>query len=174
MAFKQRPRRAPSEIYAGKLEAIFVLSDGLLSDSDNLRLDPPSRSSTGTGTLALSSGSAAQSMADEEENLNGNGDEDVEERLQLSAILSAGLLMNRRRIFVLGGGNVGLGPAGTETGDVLVILLRCRYPLILRRKGEGWALVGEAYVDGFMYGEGMAGVDEDIDLLGGFMLGFNK
>ncbi|KAL2062121.1 hypothetical protein VTL71DRAFT_6387 [Oculimacula yallundae] len=213
MAFKQRPRRAPSEvvpvlqvfhdwwnifvsthsnslvsqgtfgrtiscgnwdhddlqIYASKLDAIFALSDGLLSDSDVLRLDPPSRSNTGTFLASSSSTTPSVSGVEDEEDLSGNGDE--EERLQLSAILSAGLTMNRRRMFVLGdGGNVGLGPAGADVGDVVVILLGCRYPVILRRKGEDYVLVGEAYIDGLMYGEGMVRLDEGMAELEDFVM----
>ncbi|KAH7312129.1 heterokaryon incompatibility protein-domain-containing protein [Rhexocercosporidium sp. MPI-PUGE-AT-0058] len=151
------------QIYVNKLEAIFALSDDLLSDSDVLRLDPPSRSSTGTRFA-----SSTPSLADDDEDDNVYGGE--EEQVQLSAILSAGLTMNRRRFFVSQGNLVGLAPAGAEVGDLVCVLLGCRYPVVLRRKGSDHLLVGEAYVDGYMYGEAMRGFSVGVDELDVFVI----
>ncbi|KAG4433046.1 hypothetical protein IFR05_011464 [Cadophora sp. M221] len=135
------------QIYVTKLEAIFSLSDDLLSDSDMLRLNPPSRPSTLTQLE-----SSTPSLADDDDSVQGE-----EEKVQLSAILSAGLTMNRRRFFVSQDNIVGLAPACAEQGDVICVLLGCRYPVVLRRKGGDYLLVGEAYVDGYMYGEAVKG-----------------
>jgi len=138
------------ETYASKLEAIFALSDELLSDSDMLRLDPPSRSSTGT------MGNSTSSLGEEDDDLH----EDDEERTQLSAMLSAGLTMNRRRMFLSQSNLVGLAPADANQKDIICVLLGCRYPVILRPQGDHHILVGEAYVEEFMNGEAMIGLKE--------------
>ncbi|KAH9203959.1 heterokaryon incompatibility protein-domain-containing protein [Leptodontidium sp. 2 PMI_412] len=149
------------QIYATKLEAIFALSDDLLSDSDVLRLNPPSRSSTLTQL-----GSSTPSLADDDNSIQGG----EEEKIQLSAILSAGLTMNRRRLFVSQDNLVGLAPACAELGDVICVLLGCRYPVVLRRKGGHYLLVGEAYMDGYMYGEAVRGLTISVDELDGFII----
>lgn len=55
-----------------------------------------------------------------------------------------------RRLFVTKGGLVGLGPARCIAGDAVCILFSCPVPLILRREGDLWTLIGDAYVDDFM------------------------
>jgi hypothetical protein len=65
-----------------------------------------------------------------------------------------------RRPFISQRGFVGLGPAGLEVGDVVVIFEGAKLPYLLRQlKIDGeegvWKLVGEAYVHGIMYGEFM-------------------
>ena len=42
--------------------------------------------------------------------------------------------------------------------DIIVILLRCPFLVILRRVGKTYILVGEAYVDRLMNGEAIAGL----------------
>ncbi|PVH86383.1 HET-domain-containing protein [Cadophora sp. DSE1049] len=159
-------------VYARKLDAIFALSDDVLEGSDMLRLDPPSRSSTGSGfsMLQLSGSTPSLATSEEEDPLIDNGDQ--EEKVQLSAILSAGLTMNRRRLFISQGNLVGLAPAGAEIDDVVCILLGCRYPVILRRRsdGDGYVCVGEAYVDGFMYGEAMRGSSGGVEEMRSFVI----
>lgn len=65
----------------------------------------------------------------------------------------------RRRFFATKGGRIGLGPAHAKVGDAVVVAFYCPTPYILRRRGgesEGrWELVGEAYVQGIMYGEAL-------------------
>ncbi|EXA33062.1 hypothetical protein FOVG_15667 [Fusarium oxysporum f. sp. pisi HDV247] len=43
----------------------------------------------------------------------------------------------------------------TQIGDLVAILFGCSTPLILRPRGEGFVVVGEAYVEGFMNGESL-------------------
>lgn len=50
-------------------------------------------------------------------------------------------------------GVVGVGPQQTLPGDVLVIVFGCNQPLILRRKDEGYVIVGAAYAQAFMTGQ---------------------
>jgi hypothetical protein len=137
------------EIYSSKLENIFALSDEVLSNSDILRLDPPSRSSTN-----LSNSTA--SLDDEETT-------DEPEKAQLSTILSAGLTMNRRRMFISNEKDMGLAPWDAEQGDIICVLLGCRFPVVLRPRGPSdnyYVLVGEAYIEGFMDGEAILGLEE--------------
>lgn len=159
-------------VYARKLDAIFALSDEVLEGSDTLRLDPPSRSSTnsGFGMMQLSGSTPSLAASEEEDPMVDTGEQ--EEKLQLSAILSAGLTMNRRRLFISQGNLVGLAPAAAEVGDVVCILLGCRYPVILRNKShEGrYKCIGEAYVDGYMYGEAMSGLDDGTEEVRSFVI----
>ena len=122
----------------------------MLSNSDILRLDPPSRSSTN-----LSNSTA--SLLDDEETT------DEPEKAQFSTILSAGLTMNRRRMFISKEKAVGLAPWDAEQGDIICVLLGCRFPVVLRPRGPSdnyYVLVGEAYIEGFMDGEAILGLEE--------------
>lgn len=67
---------------------------------------------------------------------------------------------NHRNIFKFPDGNLGLGPSASQPGDIVVVWLGCDNPMILRpsKSGSGrYSLVGEAYCDGFMYGEAILG-----------------
>jgi hypothetical protein len=137
------------EEYAAKLEAIFALSDRLLSDSDMLRLDPPSRPSSMANSVA--------SLVEEEEDSLAVGEND-EEKERLSAVLEAGSMMNRRRLFLSTSGFIGLAPWDAKEGDFVCVLLGCRFPVVLRREERNYVLIGEAYIDGFMNGGAMEGL----------------
>ncbi|OAG05116.1 uncharacterized protein CC84DRAFT_1187957 [Paraphaeosphaeria sporulosa] len=60
-----------------------------------------------------------------------------------------------RRLMVTNGGLVGMAPCRARPGDAVVALFACSIPLVLRKAGarDGWQVVGEAYVDGYMNGE---------------------
>jgi hypothetical protein len=58
-----------------------------------------------------------------------------------------------RRFCVLADGMMGLVPDMARVDDVICVLLGCPHPMVFRKKGEGWVVLGEAYVNGFMYGE---------------------
>jgi hypothetical protein len=51
--------------------------------------------------------------------------------------------------------SLGTGLHHTQKGDLVCILLGCSYPVILRRQGEMFKFVGEAYVEGLMLGAAM-------------------
>ncbi|KAF2810809.1 HET-domain-containing protein [Mytilinidion resinicola] len=61
------------------------------------------------------------------------------------------------RPFISTSGFVGLAPLRVQVGDVVCILLGGDVPYLLRKCGESYILVGEAYVHGIMYGEHTAG-----------------
>jgi hypothetical protein len=64
----------------------------------------------------------------------------------------------RRSFFVTPRGYMGLGPMSIQPGDAICILYGCDRPLILRRDGQLFAIIGECYVDGIMFGEALQGV----------------
>ena len=135
--------------YVARLEAVFRLSDQMLTGEDLLRLDPPSRSSTG--------------FSEEDVEMlerSGQLEEEIDEKAQMAAILSAALTMNRRRLFISEMGNVGLAPWNAEEGDVVCVLLGCRFPVVLRWAEEHYILVGEAYFEDYMDGEAMVELGE--------------
>jgi hypothetical protein len=55
---------------------------------------------------------------------------------------------NGRSLFVTEKGFIGLGPAWTQHGDVVSILLGGSVPFVLRREPWSFTLVGECYVHG--------------------------
>ncbi|KAH8770898.1 heterokaryon incompatibility protein-domain-containing protein [Diaporthe sp. PMI_573] len=61
----------------------------------------------------------------------------------------------RRRLVFTKDGHVGLGPQVTEPGDVVCILKDAIMPLVLRPEAnrDSFKLVGEAYIQGMMFGE---------------------
>ncbi|KAI5458121.1 heterokaryon incompatibility protein-domain-containing protein [Mariannaea sp. PMI_226] len=74
----------------------------------------------------------------------------------------ATLVSRYRRFGVTEGGLYVMGPGLMEIGDVIVVLYGGRVPFVIRpRKGEdgdevdGWTLVGECYVHGYMNGEAL-------------------
>jgi hypothetical protein len=141
-----------------KVEAIFGLSDEKMLDFDILRLDPPSRASTMSSSI-----SSLKDQQEEDEELLGGEDE----KGRLSAMILAGQMMNRRRMFVTQSGIVGLAPWNSMVGDEVVVLFGCKFPVVIRPgtvAGDGRrvrdSLVGEAYVEGFMEGEAIKGLEE--------------
>ena len=52
-------------------------------------------------------------------------------------------------------GYMGRGPYHVESGDRICVLFGCPVPLVIRRRGSNYILVGEAYVYGMMHGEMM-------------------
>lgn len=146
------------EKYIEKLEAIFALSE-----EDILHLDPLSRTSTMESSTMVSSVSSLRGdgqQEEDEEREGGGTDEAQKERV--SAILSATLMMNRRRLFVSRNAILGLAPWNADVGDEIVVLLGCKFPVVVRKGVDGTRsmLVGEAYVEGFMEGEAIRGLEE--------------
>ncbi|KAG9239390.1 heterokaryon incompatibility protein-domain-containing protein [Amylocarpus encephaloides] len=69
-----------------------------------------------------------------------------------------------RRFFVTEDGEMGMGPWGCDEGDLVVVPLGCSTPVVLREEGGGRgrdvAFVGDAYVNGFMFGKAIRQLDE--------------
>jgi hypothetical protein len=60
-----------------------------------------------------------------------------------------------RRFFVGSGEIMGMAPESALEGDIICIPLGCPHPMILRQFDAHYIIVGEAYVDGYMYGKAM-------------------
>lgn len=69
-----------------------------------------------------------------------------------------------RSFFTTAAGQMGIGPLGVRPGDTVSVILGGGVPYILRKYegSDAWALIGEAYVTGYMDGEGVAGFPEVI------------
>lgn len=66
-----------------------------------------------------------------------------------------------RRLLSTKTGRMGLAPVGARLGDSVAILVGCDMPLVLRRQEKGgWIVIGDCYVHGVMYGEGILGHDK--------------
>ncbi|TVY78509.1 hypothetical protein LSUE1_G007190, partial [Lachnellula suecica] len=91
----------------------------------------------------------------ERELLEGFEQEFISGKEQQAVVINVAMTMNRRRFFVSKSGMLGLAPWNAVEGDLLCVLLGCRFPVVLRRVEGGYILVGEVYVDGFMDGEAL-------------------
>lgn len=76
-----------------------------------------------------------------------------------------------RRIFSTAAGRIGIGPRDLAAGDVVAVLYGCRWPVILRPRGDvvdvdGYEFVEVCYVHGLMEGEAVqrhvANGDDDV------------
>ncbi|KAH7238140.1 heterokaryon incompatibility protein-domain-containing protein [Fusarium tricinctum] len=64
-----------------------------------------------------------------------------------------------RVLFVTEKGYLGLGPARTQVGDSVSLIVGAHVPFVLRKGTQGWILIGESYVHGVMYGEATRGAN---------------
>jgi hypothetical protein len=96
----------------------------------------------------------------------GINDFELEKRAK-GTVAAAALRMHGKRLVVTESKLVGFAPMAARAGDKIVILFGCNYPVVLRQmepklkglqvdgKFCSWALIGEIYVDGIMYGAAM-------------------
>lgn len=82
-----------------------------------------------------------------------------EEKTQVATILSASLTMNKRTLFV-SDKIVGLAPWDSQPNDIVCVLPGCKFPVVLRKQGTNYILIGEAYVEGYMHGKAMEGLED--------------
>ncbi|KAH7083084.1 heterokaryon incompatibility protein-domain-containing protein [Paraphoma chrysanthemicola] len=61
-------------------------------------------------------------------------------------------ILTGRTIFISDGGRLGLGPLALKTNDHLVLIFGTTKPAALRSDHGLWRLVGECFLNGFMYG----------------------
>ncbi|GLA76942.1 hypothetical protein AtubIFM55763_008820 [Aspergillus tubingensis] len=61
-----------------------------------------------------------------------------------------------RRMMISSKGYIGLVPAKAQEGDHICVLYGCSVPVILRKKGDHYVLIGESYVHGIMDGEALS------------------
>ncbi|KAE9373140.1 HET-domain-containing protein [Stipitochalara longipes BDJ] len=65
----------------------------------------------------------------------------------------AATIVKIRSFVITKRGYVGTGPHRIERGDLVCVLLGCPVPLIIRKQGSNFIVVGEAYIYGMMHGE---------------------
>ena len=63
-----------------------------------------------------------------------------------------GCLFNRRLIRT-SQGYIGIAYDAAKVGDAIAVCQGGRLPLVVRREGERWRLIGDCYVHGIMQGE---------------------
>lgn len=94
------------------------------------------------------------------------GHEDVRtDPLAQTFLKTCGFWTFGRCFFTTESGYIGLAPVGTEPGDIITVILGCRFPVILRQdpttKGKPdktrWKVVGVCYTHGVMCGEAIYG-----------------
>jgi hypothetical protein len=61
--------------------------------------------------------------------------------------------LTKKRLFRTSKGHIGLGPVCMETGDVVCVLDRCYFPVLLRNIDSHYVYIGGVYVMGLMQGE---------------------
>lgn len=54
-------------------------------------------------------------------------------------------IMRQRRLFITRNGRFGIGPVDAQSGDVLHVISGCNFPIMLRPRGDKFAVVGEVY-----------------------------
>ena len=65
---------------------------------------------------------------------------------------SVGQIRNQK-MFRTANGRIGMAPWPAEPGDVIWMFMGLRIPLIIRPFSDGSRLIGQAYIEGVMYGE---------------------
>ncbi|KAH8744029.1 heterokaryon incompatibility protein-domain-containing protein [Hyaloscypha sp. PMI_1271] len=79
----------------------------------------------------------------------------------ISAVGRVWSMMYGRRLVTTVDGRFGWVPGETMQGDHICVLLGCSTPLIMRRCGENYRVVGECYVHGIMNGEAVGDLNAD-------------
>lgn len=75
---------------------------------------------------------------------------DLDDELKLEALIN---LVTRCKLFITADGRLGLVPTRAQDGDTIAIFKGCNMPMVLRRHGKGYKLIGASYIDGLMCGE---------------------
>jgi hypothetical protein len=65
----------------------------------------------------------------------------------------AGVTLEGRKLITTETGYLGLVPQCVQKRDVIVVLLGCNFPVLLRRYNDGYRVLGECYIHGLMAGE---------------------
>jgi hypothetical protein len=66
--------------------------------------------------------------------------------------------------------DIGVSPDTAEEGDYVCVLLGCKVPVILRSVGDKFRIIGDAYVNGFMGGEALKGVEDGFEGMQDFLI----
>ncbi|KAJ2907377.1 hypothetical protein MKZ38_003234 [Zalerion maritima] len=74
---------------------------------------------------------------------------------QTRFLKAAESVADARRRFTTTSGRLGLGPLGMQVGDKVCILFGASVPFVLRKRQNGYSLIGECFVDKLMHGEAL-------------------
>lgn len=73
-------------------------------------------------------------------------------------------IIRKRRVFAIDNAVCGIGPQSADIGDLVVVILGCKAPLVLRKRtegdGDGYFNLGDTFVDGYMDGEAVKDLDD--------------
>jgi len=75
-------------------------------------------------------------------------------------VLESRSLFFKRRFFISHTGMMGLAGEEVVEGDMVCIIFCCSLPVVLRPAGDRFIYVGEAYVDGYMWGRAVEEFDD--------------
>jgi hypothetical protein len=64
-------------------------------------------------------------------------------------------IVKGRKFFISESGYMGIRPLALQEDDRICILLGCNIPMLIRKEGDYYLLVGECFVWGLMDGEGL-------------------
>jgi hypothetical protein len=70
--------------------------------------------------------------------------------------------IRHKTVMVTQDGFLGLAPCEVQVGDMITLVSGLRFPLVLRRDGKGYRLLGPAFIHGFMQGERWS--DNEVEL----------
>ena len=89
-------------------------------------------------------------------------DADLEPSSQLKAdvqkyIKAVAHHAGNRSFIVTEDNRIGVAPEETSTGDEIVVILGCDAPILLRPTAQGYLVVGECYLHGYMQAESLLG-----------------
>ena len=79
-------------------------------------------------------------------------------------------LQLKRRLMVTEQGHIGMAPARSRKGDVVVVLYGCSVPVLLRPHQDQYEFIGECFVHGYMEGEILKEVEAMTKELSRFVL----
>ncbi|GAW20849.1 hypothetical protein ANO14919_103610 [Xylariales sp. No.14919] len=79
---------------------------------------------------------------------------------EVYAALASNFCLGRKFIMTLEG-RMGIGPTGTQPGDLVFVLFGGGVPYILRKQESGFYFVGESYIHGLMGGEAVQAWQRD-------------
>lgn len=102
-------------------------------------------------------GSTSASVNWPEEHNNKRGFENT-----MAFLAEAASCLKGRTMFALNKGYFGVGPLGTQPGDMVCVLWGCDVPVVVRRLEDHYVLVGPCFVLGFMDGEMRAMVEKGL------------
>jgi hypothetical protein len=70
-----------------------------------------------------------------------------------------------RRFCITQKGHVGFVPISVEEGDQICVFVGCETPFVVRKRGDSYILIGDAYIHGLMHGEAMDMEDLNLETI---------